>query len=232
MMPRRPLTDRPLALTAIVGRLTDASNITLLAADDEGTEWIYKPGSGERALWDFPGAKLWRREIAFYELDRHLGFGVVPETVEAVGPLGVGSAQRFVPWDTGFDPRTLLDPPDPRLWPITVLDIITNNADRKLGHVLVDGHRLWAIDNGLTFHPEDKLRTVLWMFAGAEVPRDILDPIRDLIGGLSGELGDTLRVLVGEFETEVLAERVRHLVQSGRHPKPPENRHAVPWPLW
>ena len=50
-------------------------------------------------------------------------------------------------------------------------DVVANNADRKSGHVLFgsDG-RLWGIDHGLCFHVQHKLRTVIWDFAGEEVP--------------------------------------------------------------
>ena len=50
-----------------------------------------------------------------------------------------------------------------------------NNADRKAGHCLLgtDG-RIWAIDHGLTFSIEPKLRTVLWDYAGEPVPEPLL----------------------------------------------------------
>ena len=45
-------------------------------------------------------------------------------------------------------------------------DVVANNADRKSGHVLLAEDRLWAIDNGLCFNEDDKLRTVIWDFGG------------------------------------------------------------------
>ena len=50
---------------------------------------------------------------------------------------------------------------------MAVFDVLVNNADRKGGHVLAmsDGHR-YGVDHGVTFHVEDKLRTVLWGWLG------------------------------------------------------------------
>ncbi|MPZ52376.1 MAG: phosphatidylinositol kinase [Acidimicrobiia bacterium] len=224
--------DHPLSLTGIVGRYADTSNLTLLATDEAGSQWVYKAESGERPLWDFPRGSLWRREIAFYLLDRALGFGVVPETVEANGPMGMGSAQQHVSMDNAFDPRTLLDPPDERFWPIAILDVIANNADRKLGHVLVDGGSLWAIDNGLTFHPEEKLRTVLWMLAGEEIPHHYHSALQDLLPQLEDDLGAQLLEMIGQPEMGALASRTKLLIETGVHPEPPQDRHALPWPLY
>ena len=49
---------------------------------------------------------------------------------------------------------------------LAAFDVVANNADRKSGHVLLAEERLWAIDNGLCFNTEDKLRTVIWDFGG------------------------------------------------------------------
>ena len=83
-------------------------------------------------------------------------------------PFGVGSLQRFVPFDVEAHYFTLLEDParHPRLRTIGCFDLLANSADRKGGHCLA-GHdgRIWAVDNGLTFHREPKLRTVIWDFA-------------------------------------------------------------------
>ena len=50
---------------------------------------------------------------------------------------------------------------------MAVFDVIVNNADRKGAHILAmpGGHR-YGVDHGLTFHVQDKLRTVLWGWLG------------------------------------------------------------------
>src|SRR6202012_4894427 len=129
---------------------------------------VYKPLKGERPLWDFPGG-LFRREVAPYALSEALGWGLVPETVERPeGPFGQGSVQRFVHEDGTSHYFTLRDEPKwhPVLMQLCAFDVVANNADRKSGHVLLAEDRLWAIDNGLCFNEEDKLRTVIWDFGG------------------------------------------------------------------
>lgn len=212
----------------VEGLLPGASNTTLLARDDRERQWVYKPAQGERPLWDFPHGTLADREVAFYRLGCALGLDVVPETVPATGPYGPGSAQRYLDEDLSWDPRPMIIGADPRLWPIVVLDLIANNADRKIGHLLREpGHgTVWAIDNGLTFHSDDKLRTVLWSFAGAEIPRELLE--RADAGSLRHALDDVL----SPAEVNATVDRLYALLAEPRHPPPPDDRPPMPWPLW
>ncbi|HEX2152822.1 MAG TPA: phosphatidylinositol kinase [Acidimicrobiia bacterium] len=215
-------------LVSVDGVFNDASNATLLARDREGTRWVYKPDEGERPLWDFPTGTLSRREIACFRVSRAAGLDVVPETLLAEGPYGAGSAQRFLDQDLTWDPRPLIVAADDRLWPVAVLDLIVNNADRKIGHLLrqPEDDRIWAIDNGLSFHTDDKLRTVLWSFAGQPIPQPI-------IGRLDA---DQMTLAVGDLlapaEVEATAVRVSHLLDDPVHPLPPSDRPPMPWPLW
>jgi len=159
------------------GRIAGSSNATLLVTcslDGEELLGVYKPAKGERPLWDFPGG-LFRREVAAYVLSEHLGWGLVPETVERhEGPFGPGSVQRFVHEDGTSHYFTLRDEPKwhPVLMRLCAFDVVANNADRKSGHVLLAEDRLWAIDNGLCFNEADKLRTVIWDFGGQPLPPD------------------------------------------------------------
>ncbi|MCX7620461.1 MAG: phosphatidylinositol kinase, partial [Acidimicrobiales bacterium] len=69
----------------------------------------------------------------------------------------------------------------PELKRICAFDILANSTDRKAGHILLDRHdRLWAVDNGLTFHAEFKLRTVIWDFGGEAIDEKLLDDIASL----------------------------------------------------
>lgn len=226
--------ERPLALVEIVGRLPYASNTTLLALDGDGTAWVYKPARGEEPLWDFPWGTLAAREILSYEVGRAMGLDIIPETVEAVGEFGAGSAQRYVDEDATFDPRPLFEPRlSDRLWPYAVFDIVSNNADRKVGHVLCDTDgRLWAIDNGLTFHHHEKLRTVLWGFAGRRLPEPLVTAVERLAGALEEDLCERITELLSAREAEALTRRVAALLELPVHPLPPDDRPAVPWPVW
>ena len=161
----------------IVGRLPWSSNHTFLVECRLGPDVVaavYKPGRGERPLWDFPPG-IYRREVAAFELSRALGWGVVPLTVVRGddAPLGEGSLQRFVDADFSQHHFTLVEDEahHDRLRTICAFDVVANNADRKSGHCLLgtDGG-IWAIDNGLCFHRQPKLRTVIWEFAGEPVP--------------------------------------------------------------
>ena len=223
-----------LELVEVLGRLPYASNATLLALDADGHRWVYKPERGEEPLWDFPWRTLAAREVLSYEVSDAMGLDLVPETLEAEGPFGPGSAQRFVDEDPRFDPRPLFEPKlSAQLWPFAIFDIVANNADRKIGHVLraTDG-RLWAIDNGLTFHREDKLRTVLWGFAGAPVPPHLLSAVHALAVRLEEGLVERAATLLSGVEAAALCSRVERLLADGVHPLPPEDRPPVPWPAW
>jgi hypothetical protein len=217
-------------VTEILGRFVDASNATLLARTGDGEEVVYKPTKGERPLWDFPSETLAAREVLTYEVDLALGFEVVPETALGGGPFGRGSIQRFVPHDVDFDAQPLAHRCAPELWPVAVLDIVTNNADRKFGHLLSTGDGLKAIDHGLTFHPGDKLRTVLWAFAGKPLPEPMLDALALLRNELDAGLGERVADLLGRAELDALRARIGSLATTGVHPLPPVDRPPIPWP--
>ncbi len=214
----------------VVGRFRRASNATFLARTTTGEPVIYKPTAGERPLWDFPPDTLAAREALTYEVSEALGSGVVPETVLGDGPLGPGAVQRFVEVDDDFEPIALLAGPDPVLWPVAVLDLVCNNADRKAGHLMRAGGRIFGVDHGLTFHPEQKLRTVLWNFAGAPLPAGQVDALRRLAAALDGALGARIGELLDAAAAVATRRRVAALLADPVHPPPPADRPALPWP--
>ncbi len=214
----------------VVGRFVDASNATLLARTVEGNQVVYKPTAGERPLWDFPVETLAAREVLTYEVAHAMGSEVVPETVLGDGPYGPGAIQRYVDLDPEFDPVAVVQAGSPALWPLAVLDIVTNNADRKLGHVISDGEHLLGIDHGLTFHPDDKLRTVLWGFSGQALPGETVTALTRLDIAIRGELGERVEALLGREERVTLAARVQELLADPVHPEPPSDRPPLPWP--
>ncbi len=216
----------------VTGRLPWSSNFTFLVAIEHGDETvqaIYKPLEGEQPLWDFP-AGLFRREVAAYALAEALGWPNIPETVvRQDAPFGIGSLQRFVAADFEEHYFSLLadDSNHEALMAIAAFDVIANNADRKAGHCLVDGdQRLWAIDHGLCFHREEKLRTVIWDFAGEAVPETLLVDL----ARLAGDLPLVLPNLLAPEEVTAVAERITRLLDEPTFPEPTSER-QYPWPL-
>jgi len=219
----------------VLGRMPWSSNGTYLVTvvdeqdPDRRCQGIYKPGSGERPLWDFPSG-LWRREIAAYRLARELGWEIVPPTVECDGPLGVGSLQFFVPSRFEEHYFTFKDVDDHRraLRQLCVFDLVSNNTDRKGGHILLSatGH-LWGIDHGLSFHDEFKLRTVMWDYAGEPIDSDLVDDLQRWLATMpSPELCD----LLSEVELDAMRSRTNSVIAAGTFPHDPTGR-RYPWPL-
>ncbi|MGQ0625352.1 MAG: SCO1664 family protein [Sporichthyaceae bacterium] len=219
----------------IVGRMVDASNATLYcqaSLDGETVTCVHKPIAGERPLWDFPDGTLAAREVAAYEVSAATGWGIVPATVLREGPWGQGMCQRWIDADTDVDVARMVRTKDERLRPIAVLDAVINNADRKGGHLLItaDGG-IRGIDHGVSFALDYKLRTLLWGWAGQDLPPDALEVLARLERDWERGLGPVLAGLLTPRETGATRRRIRALLASGRHPEPPDNGWpAVPWP--
>jgi uncharacterized repeat protein (TIGR03843 family) len=218
----------------VVGRLPWSSNLTFLVSVDTGSDQplgaVYKPGRGERSLWDFPD-RLYRREVAAYALSEALGWGLVPPTVvREDGPLGEGSLQLFVDADFSQHYFTLFEEGghEEALRTVCAFDVVANNADRKSGHVLrgPDG-KLWGIDHGLCFHRHTKLRTVIWDFAEEPVDDDLLEDLATVAGSLPDQVG---RLLSGP-EIAALQARIDDLVETATFPVPEGDHPPYPWPL-
>jgi len=215
----------------VKGRLPWSSNATLLVeATLNGATalGVYKPERGERPLWDFPPG-LFRRELAAWHLSEALGWGLVPLTVPRDGPYGDGSVQLFIAADFEQHYFTLREDErhHDRLRRICAFDLVTNNADRKSGHCLLgeDG-TIYAIDNGLCFHVEPKLRTVIWEFADEPLPPAVVDDLKRLAGKA---VPAAVRELLAPEECAVLLKRTRALLKAGRFPVDTIGR-GYPWP--
>jgi uncharacterized repeat protein (TIGR03843 family) len=218
---------------SVRGRMPWSSNATFLVdvcLEGRILQAVYKPLRGERPLWDFPGG-LYRREIAAYELAQALGWDIVPTTVERTeAPLGQGSLQNFI--DANFEEHYFTLYEDERwheqLRRICLFDLLVNNTDRKSGHCLLDADgRIWAIDNGLSFHAEFKLRTVIWEFAGEPIAEPV---IADIVALLDRGLPSGLAALLTDAEGAALVERMRTVVDRPVFPADPSGR-RYPWPL-
>ena len=194
---------------------------------------IYKPTAGERPLRDFPRQTLYRRETAAYELGVGLRWPRIPPTVIRDGPHGIGSVQLFIDGQPDANYFSMRDDHLERFETIALFDIITNNADRKGGAVLLDDDdRLWAIDHGLTFNPHARLRTVMWEFCGKPISDALIDDLKELgpALGVGGPLGARLRELLSDEEVEQLQARVERVVQDPVFPMLDPDRN-VPWPF-
>ena len=236
---RPPLSDADaleLLATAhidVLGRMPYSSNATFLAdlliEGKPVAQGIYKPEAGEQPLWDFPGS-LYRREVGAYVLSDQLGWGHVPPTIVTEGPAGIGSLQLFVPAVFEEHYFTLLDDEQYHraFKEICAFDFVANNTDRKGGHILLGEHgELWAIDNGLSFHHEFKLRTVIWDFAGDDLSLEVRDGLTAL---LDDGLSDGLAELLNPLERDGVLTRARSLLHAGVYPSDPTGR-RYPWPM-
>lgn len=237
-----------------------ASNQTFLVRlgdPDDGPHAVYKPVRGERPLWDFPTGTLADREYAAWLVSEALGWDIVPPTVLRDGPLGRGMVQAWQEVDPDQDavdivaaghvppgmlhvldavggddePVTLVHEDTAALRRIAVFDVVVNNTDRKGGHVLAmgDGHR-FGVDHGVCFHVEDKLRTVLWGWAG----QPLRPAEREAVAGLAADdaLHDSLREHLTPSEVRALVRRCERLLDEGRLPQPVGGWPSIPWPAF
>ncbi|WP_018680319.1 SCO1664 family protein [Actinokineospora enzanensis] len=246
----------------IEGRLVDASNATLFCAIDHdgvAAKCVYKPIRGERPLWDFPDGTLAGREVAAYLVAHAAGVTLIPPTVLREGPFGPGMVQLWVDTKEGDDLVDVLAPDDvPQGWrpilhaldrfgdpavlahsdtaPVAVLsalDVVLNNADRKGGHVLhgTDGG-VYGVDHGICLHQENKLRTVLWGWAGEALPDEAVDALHTLNAALKTTLPDELAPHITRAEIAALRSRVAALLGAPVYPEPDPEGRPIPWPAF
>ncbi len=220
------------------GQFTLGSNYTfLVTVSHAGQEFqaVYKPVKGEQPLWDFPENSLTGREVAAYLLSEALGWGLVPYTIlREDGPYGAGSLQQFIDYNPNYHYFNFKPADKERLRPVALFDHLTNNADRKGSHIFFEkGTRhLYAIDHGLCFHDEDKLRTVLWDFAGEPLPEALVADLQRVRGELTSPLGlyTALAAFLTPLEISALDQRALELIETGIFPQPPTYRRAFPYP--
>ncbi|MBH1936655.1 SCO1664 family protein [Streptomyces sp. AV19] len=260
--PQELLAEGELTVRGRIHEASNAVLYCTVAYEGVSAACVYKPVAGERPLWDFPDGTLAQREVAAYELSEAMGWGLVPPTVLRDGPYGRGMCQLWVEvpdngaqerllalvegeepgpgWkavglaDVGEDRTALLvHADDERLRRLAVLDAVINNGDRKGGHLLpsADG-RLYGIDHGVTFNADDKLRTLLWGWAGEPLTGEALAALRRLSADLAegSPLAGRLAELITPAEIDALRARVADLLRTGRHREPGGQWPAIPWP--
>jgi hypothetical protein len=222
---------------SVTGRLVDASNATLYGvikamdgAESDEIRVIYKPVAGERPLWDFPDGNLANREYAAFLISEIAEWNLVPTTILREGPFGLGMVQQWIDIDETVDLALFYSQDKPLLRKLALFDAVINNTDRKIGHLLptADG-KLLGCDHGVTFHHEDKLRTVLWQWAGMALSDQEIIELRKLAEEILKEQV-VFHKLLTEIELQALLARIERLISTGIFPEPSDEWPAVPWP--
>ena len=233
-----PLGDGELAITGRLLQASNATFLAELAgAAGRSSASTSRPRANARS-GTFRTAPSGYREVAAYEVSRLGGFDCVPVTVFVDGPLGPGSLQAWVDVDEDGDrtagrsgaqrggpgegwfscvqgldaddrPVTVIHADAPELRMLAVFDVLINNADRKGGHILGSGGRVFGVDHGVCFHTDHKLRTLLWGWAGRELDERELNAVRQA----RDEAPDRLAELISEPEVAAFVRRADLLLQ-------------------
>jgi uncharacterized repeat protein (TIGR03843 family) len=219
---------------SVEGRLVDASNATLFVSiknESDEMRAIYKPIAGERPLWDFPDGNLASRERAAYLISEALDIKCVPMTILRDGPFGLGAVQEWIDVDDSVDLEEYFREDRPELRLVALFDAIINNTDRKIGHLLPreDG-KLLVCDHGVTFHVDNKLRTVLWQWSGQELNSDERTRIEELLRKIDTYEIEELPNLITSAEVDALRQRCNVLLQNNTFPEPSADWPHIPWP--
>lgn len=157
-----------------------------------------------------------------------------PDLVDLLpaGRIPPGFLPILQAYDYTGDEVTLVHADDHRLRRMAVFDVLINNADRKGGHILtgVDGG-VYGVDHGVSLHTENKLRTVLWGWAGKPVDDDALADVARLRDALLGDFEKKLRPHITGREIDALYARTVGLLNNPVMPDP-HSRRPIPWPAF
>jgi uncharacterized repeat protein (TIGR03843 family) len=241
---------------SVEGRLTSASNATLycrVELDGVAAACVYKPVAGERPLWDYPDGTLAEREVACFQISAATGWDIVPATVLRSGPLGTGMVQLWIAEDESYDLIAAINQGShPQLQRVALLDAVLNNSDRKVSHLLpvtgppvggtgterpADLH-IYGVDHGVSLGVQNRLRTVLWQWAGDPIPEEGMEVLRRLDAEWeSGEAGrpslpGLLTELLTTAEVRAVRRRIQRLLSRQRFPTPPQDWPAIPYPAY
>jgi uncharacterized repeat protein (TIGR03843 family) len=245
----------------IEGLIHDSSNgalKVLVSNSNESMNAIIKPEVSIRPLWDFPDMDLNNREYATYLLDRALNLNYVPETVmrnvEGIGKslvqewvkesdndLIIVKSPEDIPKDylkvlQGYDELnkliTLAHKDVRELRNLCLFDLVINNADRKGGHLLVDSNnKMWAIDHGVSWHFDSKIRTVLWGWIDESFNDEDLALLNRAKDALQRWAEEEF-IYLSSDEIGQAIERVEKLLKENAFPQPGDQWPAVPWPIF
>lgn len=233
---------------SVEGRLTSASNATLycrVELDGVAAACVYKPVAGERPLWDYPDGTLAEREVACFQISAATGWDIIPATVLRTGPLGTGMVQLWIAEDESYDLIAAINHGSyPQLQRVALLDAVLNNSDRKVSHLLpVTGRRpedlhIYGVDHGVSLGTQNRLRTVLWQWAGDPIPDEGLEVLRRLDAEWESGAADRpnlpglLTELLTTAEVRAVRRRIQRLLSRQRFPMPPQDWPAIPYPAY
>lgn len=143
-----------------------------------------------------------------------------------------GWLQVLLAYDGDGAEVALIHADDPRLQRMAVLDVLLNNADRKGGHALEGvGGGVYGIDHGICLHTENKLRTVLWGWAGQPVDDALLADVAGFATLLDGPFAARLTEHITRAEVAALRARAAALLRYPVMPRPVGAR-PIPWPAF
>lgn len=215
----------------VIGRLIDASNATLMGeivSPNSSIKVIYKPIAGEKPLWDFQDGNLAFREYCAFLVSDLAGFNIVPATILRDGPFGLGMVQQWIEIDKTVDVVEFGQSEDSQLRKLALFDSIINNTDRKYGHLLIGSdEKLFGCDHGVSFHSQNKLRTVIWQFAGEKFTTEemaLLERTREV------DFDGVFENYLTDIEISAFSDRINTLIASGTFPLPSDEWPAIPWP--
>ena len=215
----------------VIGRLIDASNATLMGeivSLNSSIKVIYKPIAGEKPLWDFQDGNLAFREYCAFLVSELADFNIVPATILRDGPFGLGMVQQWIEIDKTVDVVEFGQSEDSQLRKLALFDSIINNTDRKYGHLLIDSdEKLFGCDHGVSFHSQNKLRTVIWQFAGEKFTTEemaLLERTREV------DFNGVFENYLTDIEISAFSDRINTLIASGTFPLPSDEWPAIPWP--
>lgn len=215
----------------VIGRLIDASNATLMGeivSPNSSIKVIYKPIAGEKPLWDFQDGNLAFREYCAFLVSELAAFNIVPATILRDGPFGLGMVQQWIEIDKTVDVVEFGQSEDSQLRKLALFDSIINNTDRKYGHLLIDSDgKLFGCDHGVSFHSQNKLRTVIWQFAGEKFTTEeitLLERTREV------DFNGVFENYLTDIEISAFSDRINTLTASGTFPLPSDEWPAIPWP--
>lgn len=238
-----------------IRQFQNASNAVFLIDFEDSTSMVFKPSSGERPLWDFESGSLCRREYLASQLYPKLGVHVPKSYFLEESPVGTGIIMDYLEfgepnlvqilhlgvipegeWLKSFEGVTE-DGKEVILWhkdsqalrDIALADHVMNNADRKVSHIGETVSGLIAIDHGLTFHADPKVRTFLWGWQGTELRDAELARLLQLEEYVT-DIG--LTEFISEPEIDALTFRITELIKSGVFPSMPTERSPLPWPIF
>jgi uncharacterized repeat protein (TIGR03843 family) len=255
---RHLLTDGALEITGRLTDASNLTLRAMASVDGRSIACVYKPIRGERPLWDFPDGTLAHREVAARRIAEYAQWDCVPLTIMRAGPYGSGMVQRWIEppqdseelvdlvleddipegWlpvlravDVQGDDVAVVHADDAKLKLLAAFDVVVNNADRKGSHILrSDDGLVLGVDHGLCFHTDDKLRTILWGWAGTPLPDNVLEGLHRLAKGMTGDLREDMHGYLTISEVDELAKRIDYLEMYPIFPMPPRGRTPIPWP--